>query len=71
MTTFTWQSPDVTIQVDYDKCKGHEQCATSCPADVYEIKDAKAVPTNINDCIECCTCVEVCPENAIIHSACE
>ena len=29
------------------------------------------VPVNIDECVECCTCVETCPEGAIDHSACE
>jgi NAD-dependent dihydropyrimidine dehydrogenase PreA subunit len=71
MAVKTWQSDMVTIKVDYDKCKGHGDCADSCPAEVYEIDNDKAVPVNINDCVECCTCVEVCPEDAIDHSSCE
>lgn len=67
----TWQSEVVTIKVDYDKCEGHGECVDSCPSDVYELDNDKTVPVNINDCIECCTCVEVCPEGAIDHSACE
>ena len=31
----TWQSDMVTIKVDYGKCKGHGDCADSCPAEVY------------------------------------
>lgn len=71
MTTFTWQGSNVTIKVDYEKCKGDGQCVESCPSDVYELQDGKSVPTGIDNCIECCTCVDVCPENAIIHSSCE
>jgi len=41
----------VTIKVDYDKCKGHGDCVDSCPGEVYELKDGKAVPVNINDCV--------------------
>jgi NAD-dependent dihydropyrimidine dehydrogenase PreA subunit len=67
----TWKSEAVTIKVDNDKCKGHGDCVDACPSDVYELNNAKAVPVRINDCIECCTCVEVCPEFAIDHSACE
>ena len=71
MAVKTWQSDSVTIKVDYDKCKGHGDCVDSCPGEVYEIDNGnKAVPVNINDCVECCTCVEVCPENAIDHSSC-
>ena len=71
MTVKTWQSDMVTIKVDYDKCVGHGDCADACPGEVYELIDGKAVPVNINNCVECCTCVEVCPENAIDHSSCE
>jgi NAD-dependent dihydropyrimidine dehydrogenase PreA subunit len=67
----TWKSEMVTIQIDYDKCKGNRECVDSCPAEVYQLKDQKAVPININDCVECCTCVSVCPENAIAHSSCK
>jgi NAD-dependent dihydropyrimidine dehydrogenase PreA subunit len=70
MAVKTWQSDTVTIKVDYDKCKGHGDCADSCPAEVYEIDNGKAVSVNIGDCVECCTCVEVCPANAIRHSSC-
>ncbi len=71
MTTFTWEGADVTIKVDHEKCTGSGECVASCPSEVYELQDEKSVPVNINECIECCTCVEVCPENAIIHSSCE
>ena len=70
MTIKTWQSDAVTIKVDYDKCKGHGNCADQCPAEVYVIENGKAVPVNIDDCVECCTCVQVCPEEAIAHSSC-
>lgn len=71
MAVKKWASDMVTIKVDYDRCKGHGDCVDSCPGEVYELKDSKAVPANINDCVECCTCVQVCPENAIDHSSCE
>jgi NAD-dependent dihydropyrimidine dehydrogenase PreA subunit len=70
MTIKTWQGDDVTIKVNYDKCKGAGECVSSCPGEVYELIDNKAVPEHINNCIECCTCVEVCPEGAIDHSSC-
>ena len=66
-----WKSDTVTIKVDYDKCKGHGDCADDCPSEVYELIDGKAVPVNIDECVECCTCVETCLEEAIEHSACE
>lgn len=66
----TWQGDSVTIKVDYDKCKGHGDCVDQCPGEVYELKNGKAEPVDINDCVECCTCVQVCPEEAIEHSSC-
>ncbi|MFC1812705.1 4Fe-4S ferredoxin [Thermodesulfobacteriota bacterium] len=65
MALKTWESDLVTIKVDYDKCKEHGDCVDSCPGEIYELKDGKTVPANINGC------VEVCPENAIDHSSCE
>ena len=66
-----WKSGTVTIKVDYDKCQGHGDCADACPPEVYELSDGKTVPINIDECVECCTCVETCPEGAIDHSACK
>jgi NAD-dependent dihydropyrimidine dehydrogenase PreA subunit len=71
LTVKTWKSDAVTINVDYDKCLGIGECASSCPGEVYDLIDGKAVPERIQDCIECCTCVEVCPEKAISHSSCD
>ena len=66
-----WQSDAVTIKIDYDKCEGHGDCADSCPGEVYELQEKKAVAAYIDQCIECCTCIAVCPTDAIKHSACE
>jgi len=66
-----WRGDLITIKVDYDKCKGHGECVRACPGSVYELADGKTVATHIFDCIECCTCIEVCPEHAIVHSSCE
>ena len=71
MAVKTWQNDDVTIKVDYDKCKGLGDCAENCPGEVYDVEDGKAVAARIDDCVECCTCVQVCPELAIEHSSCE
>ena len=71
MSIKTWQSDAVTIKVDYDKCTGQGECADGCPSEVYELQGSKTVPVQIDDCIECCACVEACPEGAIIHSACD
>ena len=71
MNTQAWENGTVKISVDYDACTGQGQCVESCPVGVYDLIDGKAVPERIEDCIECCSCVEVCPEKAIAHTACE
>ena len=70
MATRTWQNNDVTIKLDIDSCNGHALCAENCPGEVYDIVDGKAVAARLDDCLECCTCVEVCPEHAIEHGSC-
>ena len=70
MAIITWQSNHVTIKLDADACKGHGNCAEHCPGEVYDIVENKAVAARIDDCIECCTCVAVCPEHALEHSSC-
>ena len=70
MTKATFKSDAVTITVDNDRCKGHGECADNCPGEVYDIVDGKAVAPRIDDCVECCACVESCPESAIDHSSC-
>lgn len=72
MAKKTWKSDelDVTIEIDYDKCKGHGNCVDECPCEVFELVDGKATAPNINECSECCLCVEGCPESAIKHNSC-
>ena len=31
-----------------------------CPTEVYELVDGKSTAPNIDECIECCACVEAC-----------
>lgn len=67
----TWKSDAIEIRVDYDRCTGQGECVDVCPSEVYELQDGKTVPARVEDCIECCGCVDACPEIAIIHSACD
>jgi NAD-dependent dihydropyrimidine dehydrogenase PreA subunit len=53
-----WRFEDIVIKVDYDKCIGHRDCAEVCPVDVYDIVEGKSVAARIEDCTECCACVE-------------
>jgi len=54
------------VIVNIDKCKGCEECLSSCPFDAIVIKEEKAF---INEyCQACMACLSVCPEGAIIET---
>ena len=52
------------ITVEDDKCNGCGECVDSCPGEVYELKDGKAVVVNLDECHGCHTCEAVCDEDA-------
>ncbi|MEM0467268.1 MAG: 4Fe-4S binding protein [Candidatus Thermoplasmatota archaeon] len=60
----------ICIVVDYQKCCGSGECVNACPVNIFEIENGKAVAKNVDECIECCVCVNVCPQKAIEHSSC-
>lgn len=63
------ETNDVTIRIDFDKCYGAEECVQVCPASVYEVnEDHKATCENVDECIQCGACEDVCPAEAIWHS---
>ena len=64
------ESLGITIKVDLELCNGASECIEICPTDVYELQDGKAVAVNIDDCTECCLCVDACPQKALVHSSC-
>jgi NAD-dependent dihydropyrimidine dehydrogenase PreA subunit len=72
MAVKKYESTDglITIEVDEELCEGLKDCIEVCPTNVYDLIDGKAVPTRIDECIECCQCVDSCPKNAIKHSSC-
>jgi NAD-dependent dihydropyrimidine dehydrogenase PreA subunit len=65
-----FEEGDIKITIDYDKCTGVGECVTSCPVEIFEVVDGKAVAKNVGECIECCACVSACPQEAIEHSSC-
>jgi len=62
----------ITITIDHDLCDGCGTCVEECPAEpnVYELVDEKSTAANIDECIECCACVDACSQSAIEHSSC-
>ena len=50
------------------KCNGCEECVLSCPTEVLEMIDGKAVATSVANCLACRTCEEICPKGAITVS---
>ncbi|MDH3330453.1 MAG: 4Fe-4S dicluster domain-containing protein [Desulfobulbaceae bacterium] len=53
------------VEVDKDKCTVNEECVNAIPAQVFEMVDGKSEPVNMDECLGCETCIEVCPEEAI------
>ena len=60
----------LTIEIDEDKCNADGECVNVCPTNVFEIIDGKSHAVRVDDCIECCACVDVCPPKAIKHTSC-
>jgi len=65
-----YEEGDIKITIDLEKCTGSGECVTACPVEIFEVVDGKAVCKHIGECIECCACVNACPNDAIEHSSC-
>jgi len=60
----------LTIEIDEDKCNADGECVNVCPTNVFEIIDGKSHAVRVDDCIECCACVDACPPKAIKPTSC-
>ncbi|MEC4675729.1 MAG: 4Fe-4S binding protein [Nitrospirota bacterium] len=56
------------VTVDVEKCEGCEECVNNCPVNVFQMKDGKADPFQVDLCEGCETCTSVCPTEAITLS---
>jgi len=55
----------VEIKVDVDTCDGCGTCVDVCPTGVFEVKDGKSKPANVDECLVCRVCEVQCPNKAI------
>ena len=54
------------ITIDEDKCEGDGECVSTCPVEMFELRDGKAaIVASMDDCLGCESCVSVCPSGAI------
>jgi len=42
-----YEEGEIKITIDMDKCTGVGECVTSCPVDIFEVVDGKAVCKNV------------------------
>ncbi len=56
------------VTVDVEKCEGCEECVNNCPVNVFQMKDGKADPFQVDLFEGCETCTSVCPTEAITLS---
>ncbi len=52
-------------RVDLEKCRGHRTCIRHCPTEAIRVKAGKAVISE-ELCVDCGTCISVCPAGAIV-----
>ncbi|MFQ6077312.1 MAG: ATP-binding protein [Candidatus Bathyarchaeia archaeon] len=55
----------VEIKIDLERCDGDGTCVDTCPVEVFEVREGKAVVVNPDECLVCMACVVQCPNNAI------
>ncbi len=59
----------VEILIDEDACVGCGSCVDDCPNDVYKMNEEKwkTEVVNLEDCMACLSCHEICPAQAMEH----
>jgi NAD-dependent dihydropyrimidine dehydrogenase PreA subunit len=62
-----WEEANHWVEVDYRLCQGMSKCIDVCPMGVYSLSDKKVVAENIDECIMCGACQDVCPAGAIVR----
>jgi NAD-dependent dihydropyrimidine dehydrogenase PreA subunit len=62
----TGESTMYSINVNAETCEGCGDCVGTCPVDMFEVKENKAVVIgNQEDCVGCESCVSVCPSSSV------
>lgn len=61
-----WADGDNWVEIDLDLCEGAAECVDVCPAEVYEVVDGVVQAGNIGECVECGSCEDACPNDAIL-----
>jgi|TARA_Y100000294_G_C8497145_1_gene313253 NAD-dependent dihydropyrimidine dehydrogenase PreA subunit len=68
--TTIWKIKEWDWGCDHDKCTGCNICAEVCPMGVWEMekrnKKLKAVGMNYKECMDCWSCLAMCPEGAVL-----
>jgi len=54
-----------TMKVDHDRCTGDAECVDVWPVEVYALRNNKAEPADMEECLGCDPWFEVCEQESI------